>query len=141
MTDSTVTGGVDAVSAGASGTDATGGKRKGPKNWRPFLLLIPAFVIVSLFFLAPLIDVFIRSVTDPQPGLQNYVWLFTTEANLNVVIRTFGTAILVTIVCLLLAYRCGRRSWCARSRGWCCCRTPARSTGCSRPGSGSARSR
>ncbi|WP_449283822.1 ABC transporter permease [Leucobacter sp.] len=104
MTDNTVTGGVAAQSAGVPGADAGNPKRRGPKNWRPFLLLIPAFVIVSLFFLAPLIDVFIRSVTDPEPGLQNYVWLFTTEANLNVVIRTFGTAILVTIVCLVLAY-------------------------------------
>lgn len=78
--------------------------KRGPKNWRPLLLLIPAFVIVSLFFLAPLIDVLIRSVTDPDPGTQNYVWLFTTEANLNVILRTFGTAILVTVVCLLLAY-------------------------------------
>ena len=59
------------------------------------MLLIPAFVIVTLFFLAPLIDVFVRSVTDPQPGLQNYVWLFTTKANLNVVLRTFVTAIIV----------------------------------------------
>ncbi|QZY53280.1 ABC transporter permease [Leucobacter tenebrionis] len=86
-----------------SGADA-GRRKRGPRNWRPLLLLIPAFVIVSLFFLAPLVDVFIRSITDPQLGAQNYVWLFTTEANLNVVLRTFGTAILVTIVCLLLAY-------------------------------------
>ena len=102
MTEFTVTGGV-AAQAAAPGADA-GRPRRGPRNWRPLLLLIPAFVIVSLFFLAPLIDVFVRSVTDPQPGAQNYVWLVTTEANVAVVLRTFGTAILVTIVCLLLAY-------------------------------------
>ena len=103
MTDSTVTGGIDAQSEITSGAGA-GKRRRGPKNWRPLMLLIPAFVIVTLFFLAPLIDVFVRSVTDPQPGMQNYVWLFTTPANLNVVVRTFGTAILVTLVCLVLAY-------------------------------------
>lgn len=102
MTESTVTGSV-ALSAGAPGAGA-GRRGRGPRNWRPLLLLIPAFVIVSLFFLAPLVDVFIRSVTDPHPGVQNYVWLFTTEANLNVVLRTFTTAILVTVVCLVLAY-------------------------------------
>lgn len=75
-----------------------------PKNWRPFLLLIPAFVIVSFFFLAPLIDVFIRSITDPMLGIQNYVWLFTTPTNMVVALRTFGTSFLVTIVCLLIAY-------------------------------------
>jgi putative spermidine/putrescine transport system permease protein len=79
-------------------------KRGAPRNWRPFLLLVPAFLVVSLFFLAPLVDVFIRSITDPQLGIQNYVWLFTSETNLVVTARTFGTAFLVTIVCVLLAY-------------------------------------
>lgn len=103
MSDRTVTEGDASTRAIALGADA-GRKARGPKNWRPLLLLLPAFVLVSLFFLAPLIDVFIRSITDPKPGIQNYVWLFTTEANINVVIRTFGTAILVTAVCLVLAY-------------------------------------
>lgn len=75
-----------------------------PKNWRPLLLLIPAFVIVSFFFLAPLVDVFIRSISDPVLGIQNYVWLFTTPTNMVVALRTFGTSFLVTIVCLLIAY-------------------------------------
>lgn len=75
-----------------------------PKNWRPFLLLIPAFVVVSFFFLAPLIDVFYRSISDPTLGVQNYVWLFTTPTNMVVAFRTFATSLLVTIVCLLIAY-------------------------------------
>ena len=75
-----------------------------PRNWRPFLLLIPAFGIVSFFFLAPLVDVFIRSISDPVLGIQNYVWLFTTPTNMVVALRTFGTSFLVTIVCLLIAY-------------------------------------
>lgn len=99
-----LTGGDPSTQAIALGADAERVRRRSLKNWRPLLLLIPAFVIVTLFFLAPLIDVFIRSITDPQPGLQNYVWLFTTEANINVIIRTFVTAIVVTLVCLLLAY-------------------------------------
>ncbi len=98
MTGTTVAGGRTAPGADADE------QQRAPRNWRPLLLLVPAFVIVSLFFLAPLVDVFIRSVTDPQPGLQNYRWLFTTEANIAVVARTFGTALLVTVVCLVLAY-------------------------------------
>lgn len=78
--------------------------KRAQRNWRPLLLLLPAFVVVSLFFLAPLVDVFIRSITDPQLGMQNYEWLFTTDSNITVAIRTFGTAFLVTIICLLLAY-------------------------------------
>ena len=104
MTNNIVTGGDQSTQAIALGADAGGVRRRSLGNWRPLLLLIPAFVIVSLFFLAPLIDVFIRSITDPKPGVQNYVWLFTTEANINVVVRTFVTAIVVTLVCLLLAY-------------------------------------
>ncbi len=96
---------VSAVGGALSAPDTDAAQRKrAPRNWRPLLLLLPAFVIVSLFFLAPLIDVFIRSVTDPQPGLQNYVWLFTTEANMVVAVRTFGTSFVVTLVCLVLAY-------------------------------------
>lgn len=79
-------------------------KQRAPKNWRPLLLLLPAFAIVTLFFLAPLIDVFVRSVTDPEPGFGNYVWLFTTKANLIVAWRTFGTSFIVTVICLILAY-------------------------------------
>lgn len=104
MAHNMLTGGDPSTQAIALGADAARVRRRSLKNWRPLLLLIPAFVIVTLFFLAPLIDVFIRSITDPQPGLQNYVWLFTTEANINVIIRTFATAIVVTLVCLLLAY-------------------------------------
>ena len=105
MTDNTVTGAIAAAEAAAAPGAGDGTtRRRLPRSWRTLLLLVPAFVIVSLFFLAPLIDVFIRSITDPQPGAQNYVWLFTTEANIAVVTRTFGTAIIVTISCLLLAY-------------------------------------
>ncbi|TFC49255.1 ABC transporter permease [Cryobacterium sp. TMT1-21] len=89
------------TSAGKVGSEAN---QRAPRNWKPFLLLVPAFLIVSLFFLAPLVDVFIRSITDPRLGLQNYVWLFTTETNITVTVRTFGTALLVTVVCVLLAY-------------------------------------
>lgn len=104
MTDNTVTGAIAAAEAAGPGAGDGTARRRLPSNWRTLLLLVPAFVIVSLFFLAPLIDVFIRSVTDPVPGGQNYKWLFTTEANINVVTRTFGTAFIVTFSCLVLAY-------------------------------------
>lgn len=102
MTDQTVTGGIAA--GGAPGAGGGTPRRRIPQNWRTLLLFVPALVIVSLFFLAPLIDVFVRSITDPKLGLQNYEWLFTTDANIAVVTRTFGTAFLVTVVCLVLAY-------------------------------------
>ncbi|WP_308797780.1 ABC transporter permease [Agromyces silvae] len=84
--------------------DEPSGQKRAPRNWRPLLLLVPAFAAVLLFFVVPLFDVLVRSLTDPQPGLQNYVWLLTNETNLIVTARTFGTAFVVTLVCLLLAY-------------------------------------
>lgn len=73
-------------------------------NWGPALLLIPGFVLVAAFFGLPLVDVFLRSFSDPRWGLQNYEWLVLNESNLVVAGRTFGTAFLVTVICLVLSY-------------------------------------
>lgn len=67
-------------------------------------LLLPAFFIVGAFFILPLFDAFLRSLTDPTVGLQNYRWLVETPSNWPVFGRTFGTSAVVTLVCLLLAY-------------------------------------
>lgn len=98
----TISGGQETNLNPASDTRTGNGKKQ--RNWGPWALLLPAFVIVSLFFLAPLFDVFVRSVTDPEPGLQNYQWLVTTKTNMVVAGRTFGTSFLVTLICLVLAY-------------------------------------
>lgn len=98
----TISGGQETNLNPAPDTRTGNGKKQ--RNWGPWALLLPAFVIVSLFFLAPLFDVFVRSVTDPEPGLQNYQWLVTTKTNMVVAGRTFGTSFLVTLICLVLAY-------------------------------------
>lgn len=78
--------------------------RRPPRRWGVLLLLVPATLVVTAFFVVPIADVFIRSITDPVLGIQNYVWLVTSETNLTVMLRTFGTALIVTLVCLVLAY-------------------------------------
>lgn len=83
---------------------SAGPARRSRVKWGPLLLLLPAIAVVTLFFLVPLVDVFIRSVTDPEPGLQNYEWLLTNPVNLEVMARTFLTSLIVTVVCLLVAY-------------------------------------
>jgi putative spermidine/putrescine transport system permease protein len=95
---------VDRPGVTPAGDGGEAARTRAPKNWRPLLLLIPATIVVTLFFVAPLISVFWRSISDPVVGLQNFVWLFTTESNLVVAGRTFGTAFLVTVVCLIIAY-------------------------------------
>ncbi|MGD6980204.1 MULTISPECIES: ABC transporter permease [Citricoccus] len=81
-----------------------GPSRRSRVKWGPLLLLLPAIAVVTMFFLVPLVDVFVRSVTDPEPGLQNYEWLLTNPVNLEVIARTFLTSLVVTFACLVVAY-------------------------------------
>jgi len=88
-----------------SSSQANGGSRKWASgNWRPLTLLLPAVLVITLFFILPLIEILLRSFTDPVPGIQNYVWVVTNESVVRVIIRTFVTSLAVTLVTLLLAY-------------------------------------
>jgi len=68
------------------------------------LLLLPALLIVTLFFIVPIIVVAWRSASDPVIGLQNYEWLLSSESFLTVLIRTFLVSTIVTLGCILIAY-------------------------------------
>ncbi|SJN10516.1 Spermidine Putrescine ABC transporter permease component PotB (TC 3.A.1.11.1) [Leucobacter sp. 7(1)] len=68
------------------------------------LLLIPGILIVTCFFIVPIVVVTWRSFTDPEPGLQNYEWLAQNEVFLQVLLRTFIVSTVVTAVCVLIAY-------------------------------------
>ena len=58
-----------------------------------------------VFFLAPLIDMSARSVTEPAgAGLSNYTRFFEQEAYVRVLTNTFWIAILTTVVCLLIGF-------------------------------------
>lgn len=78
--------------------------RRGPALRPTALLMLPALAALILFFLLPLAQMLIRSVTEPEPGLGNYVALFTDGVTLNVLLRTVLIGLLVTLVTLLLAY-------------------------------------
>jgi putative spermidine/putrescine transport system permease protein len=74
------------------------------KNLWPWLLLAPLAIYMAVFFLVPLADVAIMSVTEPRQTLANYERVFTTALYQRVFINTFSTAIIVTICCLLVGY-------------------------------------
>jgi ABC-type spermidine/putrescine transport system permease subunit I len=58
-----------------------------------------------VFFLAPLVMMSLRSVTDPQDaGLSNYTRFFADEAYLRVLINTFWIALVSTVTCLVVGY-------------------------------------
>ncbi|GAA0419726.1 ABC transporter permease [Acrocarpospora corrugata] len=79
---------------------APGGRRRaaGP------LLLLPALVALTLFFVLPLLSILLDSFTDPEPGLGNYASLFTDGYTLRVLGRTLLVALVVTVAGVTLAY-------------------------------------
>lgn len=68
------------------------------------LLLAPCVLLVVIFFAAPLVGVFVRSVTDPAIGLSNYVEIFTSKAFRSILTLTFEIAAITTVGCLLLGF-------------------------------------
>ncbi|MFZ1469220.1 MAG: ABC transporter permease [Paracoccaceae bacterium] len=70
----------------------------------PLALTLPALAILLLVMAVPLGVVVLRSFTEPQLGLQNYVWFFDTPVNLTVLVRTFKIAAIVTLACVIVAY-------------------------------------
>ncbi|MCO5732186.1 ABC transporter permease [Rhizobium sp. SSA_523] len=74
------------------------------KNLWPWLLLAPLGLYLLLFFVVPLVDVAIMSVTHPRPTLANYQRVFTGALYQYALINTFLTAAFVTLFCLLTGY-------------------------------------
>lgn len=70
----------------------------------PWLLLAPLAAYLAIFFLLPLIDVAVMSVTTPHLSLDNYAKVLTGALYHRVLINTFLTALGVTLCCLLVGY-------------------------------------
>ncbi|MDQ2147465.1 ABC transporter permease [Alcaligenaceae bacterium C4P045] len=68
------------------------------------LLLLPVVVFLTAFFIVPLIQVLMLSVSDPDWGVENYTYLFSDSFFLSALGSTFLTALSVTVACLLLGY-------------------------------------
>ena len=81
------------------------GRIRGPALDRWALLVLPAVVFLAVFFLAPLVTMSLRSVTDPPgAGLSNYAKFFEQAAYLRVLTNTFWIALISTVICLLIGY-------------------------------------
>lgn len=70
----------------------------------PLYLTLPALAVLLLVMAYPLGVIVLRSFTEPEPGLGNYVWFFQTNVNITVLLRTFSIAFWVTLCCVLVAY-------------------------------------
>ncbi len=88
-------------------TALIGGGRapKAPRaSGRAWLLLLSAYALLIGVFAYPLLESVWRSFSEPTLGLDNYTWALTNPNNLGVIARTFGNALLATVICLALAY-------------------------------------
>ncbi len=81
----------------------TGGVQGRGQFW-PWLLLLPLAAYLLVFFVVPLVDVAIMSVTEPKLSLDNYAKVLTGSLYRKVFINTFATAGLVAVCCLLVGY-------------------------------------
>ena len=51
--------------------------------WRPFALALPALVLLVAVIGYPLFTIVLRSLSEPEWGLQNYAWFFGAPVNLT----------------------------------------------------------
>lgn len=76
------------------------------RNGRSHLLLVllPALIVLAIFYFYPMLTILVASFTDPQPGLQNFEWFFGQQVNLEVLWRTIFISFWVTVICVLFAF-------------------------------------
>lgn len=81
--------------------------RRAPRSWR-WVLLLPCVAVLGAFFFFPSWLLLSESFTDfraPQSGgLDNFRWVYASDANLTILGRTFVAAVVVTAVCLVLGF-------------------------------------
>lgn len=95
----------------------TAGQRVGAGWW---WLILPAFLLLLVFYIAPIVQVLAISLTEPEPGLGNYERLFTSGAVQRVIMTTLRICLITTALALLLGYAIAYTIAMAspRARGW-----------------------
>jgi putative spermidine/putrescine transport system permease protein len=83
----------------SAASTATGGS-----SLRSWLLLAPLLVFLAAFFIVPLAQVAVMSVTEPEFGFGHYAEIVTDGFHLRVLGETFVTALVVSLCCLLLGF-------------------------------------
>ena len=75
-----------------------------PRNAGWWLLLLPAFLLMTLLYVVPILQVLAISVTEPELGLGNYERLLTNAGVQRVIGATLRICLLTTGIALLLGY-------------------------------------
>lgn len=87
----------------ANGTDHLAGKTQTVRS-NGFPMALPAVILLVLFFVVPVIALLLRSVLEPQFGLQNYQQLVGTDTYLKIFANTFMVSGLVTILSVVIGF-------------------------------------
>lgn len=69
-----------------------------------FLLIIPVFLFMLIFYIYPLISMLTMSFWDNGFSIQEYINIFKTNLYYTVFFRSVFLALLVTIFCLIIGY-------------------------------------
>ena len=67
-------------------------------------LVAPFLLLVVVLYLGPILNILWLSVTDPQPGLQNYERLVTSDTLARIIWTTFRICLITTILSVVLGY-------------------------------------
>lgn len=70
----------------------------------PIRYVAPAFILIAIFFIVPVVMLLLRSVLEPTPGLENYATLFGSTTYLRVFINTFLVAGIVTLAAVVIGF-------------------------------------
>ena len=73
-------------------------------DYELLLLAAPAVFLVIVFFLVPLVNIFVLSVTEPKTGLDNYLLLFSSSGMQRIIARTIRLSVMTTVVSVVVGY-------------------------------------
>lgn len=74
-------------------------------RWEPWLLLLPAIVLLALAFITPVAGMLLMSVQSSAGGftLDNFTRLFTSEYHLQAALRSLRLGVIQTVITLIIA--------------------------------------
>lgn len=86
-------------------TSATAALRRGPaRRGNALAYVAPALILIVLFFVIPVTGLMLRSLTEPQVGLQNYAELIGSGTYVRIFANTFLVAGVVTLLSVVIGY-------------------------------------
>ena len=83
---------------------ATSGTAPAKLRSGSFAYLLPALVLIAIFFILPVLMLLLRSIMEPQFGLQNYETLLGSTTYARIFFNTFLVATVVTIIAVVVGY-------------------------------------